>query len=549
MAITTKQAALALIIAGNMATVTLPVAAEVKAGGEADQNALSVSVDTKLSSTADHTKFDELKQVFKTGPEVTRACLSCHTEASKQLHQTTHWTWDYLNPTNKQRLGKKNVINNFCTSVESNLKHCSSCHIGYGWEDDSFDFASEENVDCLACHDTTNTYRKLAGLAGHPTYKLVESPPGSNMFRQPPDLSEVAQNVGKTSRQTCGNCHFKGGGGNAVKHGDLDLSLVEPKRYLDIHMDKDGLNFSCAKCHMTREHQVPGSRYNPTASDPEGAHLRGLDDDRNPATCEACHDTAPHPPEMAKLNEHTSRVACQTCHIPSYARGGYDTKMTWDWSTAGKLNEKGKPVVINNSTGHPIYHGKKGNFTYDSYVIPEYVWFNGDVSYTMVGDKIIGDEIVKINEFHGQSDDPDSRIWPVKVFRGKQPYDVGNEQLVVFHTYGKDDAAYWKNFNWDKAIKWGMKSLGQEYSGKMGFVETEMSWPITHMVTPKEDALGCKECHKKNGRLEGVPGVYLPGRDSVALLDMAGGILALLSLLGVLFHGGLRYLASRKKKG
>ncbi len=45
-----------------------------------------------IESTADHSKFDELQQAFKTGPEVTKACLGCHTEAAKQLHKTTPWT-------------------------------------------------------------------------------------------------------------------------------------------------------------------------------------------------------------------------------------------------------------------------------------------------------------------------------------------------------------------------------------------------------------------------------------------------------------------------
>ena len=80
-------------------------------------------------STADHSKFDELKQDFKSGPEVTEACLSCHTEAAKQVQHTKHWTWEFLNPATKQKLGKKNVINNFCTSVESNQTFCSACHV------------------------------------------------------------------------------------------------------------------------------------------------------------------------------------------------------------------------------------------------------------------------------------------------------------------------------------------------------------------------------------------------------------------------------------
>ncbi len=37
-----------------------------------------------LKSTADHGKFKALQQEVRSGPEVTKACLSCHTQAAKQ---------------------------------------------------------------------------------------------------------------------------------------------------------------------------------------------------------------------------------------------------------------------------------------------------------------------------------------------------------------------------------------------------------------------------------------------------------------------------------
>jgi hypothetical protein len=45
--------------------------------------------------TADHTKFEELKGPFASGPEVTQACLGCHTETGKHFMQNIHWTWSY----------------------------------------------------------------------------------------------------------------------------------------------------------------------------------------------------------------------------------------------------------------------------------------------------------------------------------------------------------------------------------------------------------------------------------------------------------------------
>jgi hypothetical protein len=71
------------------------------------QQAYQVSV-----STADHSKFKVLDQDFQTGPEVTKACLSCHTEASLQVHKTYHWTWESSGGIQKG-VGKKNVLNNF----------------------------------------------------------------------------------------------------------------------------------------------------------------------------------------------------------------------------------------------------------------------------------------------------------------------------------------------------------------------------------------------------------------------------------------------------
>ena len=496
-------------------------------------------------STADHSKFEGLQRTFDSGPDVTRACLECHTEAAHQIHKTKHWTWRYTNPETGQELGKSRIINNFCTATTSNMTFCAACHIGYDYADEEFDFASQEKVDCVVCHDTTGSYKKIPGLSGHPTYAKMEWPPHSGRFIEPPDLTKIAQSVGKTSRQSCGSCHFFGGGGNGVKHGDLDSSLTNPKRYLDVHMDSDGLDFSCTDCHMTLNHEVPGSRYNPTAKETEGVLIRRAGEERNPATCRSCHGTAPH--STQRLNTHARRIACETCHIPEFARGGIATKMIWDWSTAGSLNDDGKPFKVTGSEGRTNYDSKKGSFVWESSVIPEYAWFNGRVDYTLFGDSIDPDGVVQINSFSGAADDGESRIWPVKVMRGKQPYDAGLNTLAVVHTAGEDGTAYWTNFDWDEALRTGMRARGVEYSGKFGFVETEMRWPITHMVAPKEDALRCKQCHTAEGRLEGIDGIYLPGRDANPLLDKLGFSLALLTLVGVLLHGLGRLIAARRR--
>ena len=147
-------------------------------------------------STADHSKFEELRGPFSTGEEVTKACLGCHTEAAKQVMDTRHWTWDYTNPDTGQRLGKKTMLNSFCIGDRSNEAFCQSCHIGYGWKDKNFDFTQQSKVDCLACHNTGG-YSKPAGLAGEVVTQQTEYPPGSGKYLDPVDLAMVANTLAR----------------------------------------------------------------------------------------------------------------------------------------------------------------------------------------------------------------------------------------------------------------------------------------------------------------------------------------------------------------
>lgn len=501
------------------------------------------------SSTADHRKFKALVGPFATGPEVTRACLGCHTEAARQVHKSIHWTWELDQPQTGQRLGKRWVVNNYCLSLTANYPRCTSCHVGYGWKDASFDFSVEENVDCLACHDTTGTYVKFPTGAGHPPY---EDTPFQGKVIKAADLAKVAQNVGRTSRESCGACHFKGGGGEAVKHGDMDASLSAPPRSVDVHMSPEGLNYSCSTCHEFKAHEQAGSRYLMKAKPEAGVSLPGQESSR-PA-CESCHGLAPHAGGLGdKLNSHVDKLACQTCHIPAYARGGRATKTYWDWSTAGRLDAQGKPL-LEKQGDLVVYDGMKGTFEWGENLEPEYFWFDGSLRYTLLGETIDPGAHTELNRLSGGFDDPKARIWPFKVMRGRQPYDKGNDILVVGHLFGKDDAAYWKTFDWGQAVKAGMdeaKRVGQttaDYSGEYGFADTLMYWPITHMVAPADQALGCADCHAKDGRLASLTGFYLPGRDANPWIDRIGWLLVLATLAGVLLHGLVR-IASRRRRG
>ena len=88
------------------------------------------------------------------------------------------------------------------------------------------------------------------------------------------------------------------------------------------------------------------------------------------------------------------------------------------------------------------------------------------MSYTLITDKVEkSDRPVQTNRMGGSPTDGKSLIWPMKVFRGKQPYDPVNKTLVTPHTAGNDDTGYWKNLVWDKAIAVGMNDSGHPFSG------------------------------------------------------------------------------------
>lgn len=106
----------------------------------------------------------------------------------------------------------------------------------------------------------------------------------------------------------------------------------------------------------------------------------------------------------------------------------------------------------------------------------------------------------------GDITDKTAKIYPFKVHRGKQIYDKKQNIFVTAKVYGK--GGYWKEFDWDKAAKLGMEAnqalaqQGIKYSGEHGFAETEMWWRINHMVSPKDQALKCNDCHNKGTRLD-----------------------------------------------
>jgi hypothetical protein len=140
----------------------------------------------------------------------------------------------------------------------------------------------------------------------------------------------------------------------------------------------------------------------------------------------------------------------------------------------------------------------KGRFIYEKNITPDYFWFDGTAKHYIMGDKMDPSEVTLITEPQGTIDNPNAKIWPFKIHTAKQVYDVEYKHLLQPKTFGK--GGYWTEFDWDQALRLGSEATGLPYSGEYDFTDTAMFWPLTHMVSPSENALQCFDCHTKEGK-------------------------------------------------
>jgi octaheme c-type cytochrome (tetrathionate reductase family) len=400
--------------------------------------------------------------------------------------KTTHWTWagtpnqvKGMEKSTKQ-FGKSNMINAFCTSVQGGKEgevheFCTRCHAGYGWTRTNYDFADKTKIDCLVCHAQKGNYAKK-GDGGEVDLDAIK--------KTGLTLNDVANSVAKPTRKNCGYCHFYGGGADAVKNAGLDSTLEKPKKQQDVHMgtkESGGQDMVCQACHVTGDnHKISGASS-------MMAHYDGR------VKCEQCHSGAKAPHQKSKngklINKHLATVACQTCHIPVFAKA-QATKMSWKWSDVGK------DIQAEEQFDKETFMKKKGSFTWGMNVKPVYRWSNGQTVRYLVGDKIADpSKPVVMSGPVGSIKDKSAKIYPYKLYTGDQPMDSKYKYLSIFQQH----KSLWVDFNWDKALTNGNSTL--PYSGKFQFVNTETFIAAQHEVSTKEDALQCGECHMGGDRL------------------------------------------------
>ncbi len=426
----------------------------------------------------------------------TSQCLNCHGKIGDDVMTTGHWKWEGVSSNiagfEGGIHGKKDLINNFCQAVPSNEGRCTQCHIGIGWKDKNFDFGNPKNLDCLACHDQTGTYKKAPTTAGAPD-------PSVNLVAV---AQSVGMNGGVPPRSTCVFCHASAGGDDNVKHGDISTDMKATTREYDVHMGTDGANFTCTECHQVKK-DAAGN----TLSHGIGGMAYHSVDEGVMAQCTDCHSSAANihagSPVQAIVQSHTT-LACQVCHIPAIARK-VSTMVDWRWADAGlgaapATCAPADPAV---SPNRATYAKQKGCFVWQNNVRPTLRYSDGKWNRKMLN---VNDGYtslpVDLASPTATYQTPGAMIYPFKKMTGNQPGDKVNKIVLVPNLFGNattDADAFWVSFDWAKALASGAAYTGQPFSGQYEFIDTVMLLKVDHEIAPKEMAFGqggfCTDCH------------------------------------------------------
>ncbi|MET0069065.1 MAG: cytochrome c3 family protein [Candidatus Thiodiazotropha sp.] len=466
-------------------------------------------------------------------------CIACHEDEAVAMHGSVHYqqSGDAINLTNDVTPFSKNGlpragergdgaigINTYCGSHENSPRFtCAGCHVGNGRFpnselplDETERKAELNNIDCLMCHQDsykrfpTGEFEPLeivaAGADGKPDPNLdpllrigskgvpvvdretldflfepadakstLVSLGGTPMMQ---DRVSAAQTVHATTRKSCLNCHAKAGGGDGTKRGDLSSALINPGPQIDIHMSSSGENLTCADCHDAGGHRLQG----------RGLDLRPNDVAQH-FTCESCHDR-PHGDYSNRIggsrDKHATRIACQTCHIPTYAKG-VATETNRDWE-----DPHFSAAACNGRGGWLPREDKALNLT------PTYQWFDGTSQVYVLGENLAdypmtmlkdGSEAITLGLPNGWVNTQNAKIYPMKEHTSNSAVHDASNSLIAHSTY-----EFFRTGSFDSAVQSALEQTGRagdSYTVKR--IHTFQT--INHGVEDSSAALGCGSCH------------------------------------------------------
>lgn len=383
-----------------------------------------------------------------------------------------HMKWD----------GKWDEINTYCTSPIQSQWACITCHVSTGKVQNQ----TIADIDCLVCHNnnyqrsfvrTQGNTESLTNWKGETvTYNLPDLINGAYLQQPKPELDPVllAQTVHLPDKASCLRCHAKAGGTDGAKRGDIYANLASANLSIhdDFHMSPDGANLNCQDCHVTgHDHKIPG---------------RGIDlriSEGGTVSCTQCHAEKPH---LAKnLNSHSGRIACQTCHIPTFGKNT-STEMTRDWR-----------FPVWNPAGLGGQGAWIGEESRASNQIPSYTFWNGQSFIYDMADAINPepDGTFTMAKALGGINDAKSKLYPIKVHTSHQPRDNTSGRMIAYDVM----------FNFMTGLFEDAANRGQNFMGLNGpytWVNVRTEQLITHGVETKDLSLQCASCHSTRTQMD-----------------------------------------------
>lgn len=407
-------------------------------------------------------------------------CLMCHSQMYKRKavppYPKADINLDRYVDVADLALFSQEWLHTGCTPMSG----CNSTDLFGDGQIDLLDF-SEVAREWLVCTDPagpcntpwteTLTYIDYLGVSHNWTLP-IENEAGDFQFGPDEaamaiDIVQAAQTVHMPTRETCLRCHAYAAGTDCGKRGDLGTASISPPVDVDIHMSEQGQNFSCQTCHTSVEHKILG---------------RGLDirpsDRMEKMTCLSggCHPSTPH--SNSQLDRHTSRVACQTCHIPHYAKLN-STEVERNWT-----NPKWAQGLFGGQGGYKPEEIRAMN------LVPTYQWYDGTSRTYVLG------QVATINtngqyEFaapNGGVASAGAKLYPMKEHISNSARHDATGVIIPHST-----SEFFFTGDFSRAVQKGMELSGM--SGSWTLVDVHTFQTINHTVEPTDNALACGQCH------------------------------------------------------
>lgn len=357
---------------------------------------------------------------------------------------------------------------------------------------------------------------------------------------------KAAQTAHRTDRNTCLNCHARAAAADGAKRGDISSANVAPPVALDVHMSPQagGVNLTCSNCHNVNASVTNGVATSAHRIKGRGVDLRANDAPRFTCDNAGCHTSTPHGnvTNGTQINRHTGRVACQTCHIPTYAKVVTNPDGTTSGIPTETVRNWGKPNLSQtacNGRGGWLPEELKG-----SNLRPTYAWFNGFSEIYYKGEKLDlldttgrtkaltvdmaavlemtpGTKGYVMGKPNGDVRDATAKIYPMKEHWGKLAVNDATNEIVPQSTF-----EFFRSGSWCRSVAKGLGQTNEEIDitcpqqnsplpAGTSEVPVHTYQTLNHGVERQANALGagnqCNHCHAGNGNTANPKRMQLSG--------------------------------------